>query len=94
MVLRSNRPVVVTFTSPTCPSCRALKPQLKAALEKFQDRIYLYEMDITTTKKWEEYTVMSVPTLLYFKEGKEVERQGAPLKQEEIEKVISLILKG
>ncbi len=94
LVLKSNRPVVVMFTSPTCPSCRALKPQLKAAVEKFQDRVYLYEMDIMTTKKWEDYNVMSVPTLLYFKEGKEFDRQGAPLKQEEVERVISLILKG
>ena len=94
LVLKSSKPVVVMFTSPACPSCRALKPQLKAAVEKFQDRVYLYEMDIMTTKHWENYNVMSVPTLLYFKGGVETGRQGAFSKQEEIEKMVSLMLKG
>jgi copper chaperone CopZ/thiol-disulfide isomerase/thioredoxin len=64
LVVKSNKPVVLFFTSPTCPSCKALKPRLKATLEKFSGWVYLYEMDIMTTKKWEDYNIMSVPTFL------------------------------
>jgi len=94
LVLKSNKPVVVMFTSPNCPSCRAFKPRLKEASENFQGRVYVYEMDITTTKKWVDYNVMSVPTLLYFNNGEEVDRQTALPEKEDIERKISEILKA
>ena len=93
LVLKSNKPVVVMFTSPNCPSCRALKPRLKGASENFQGQVYVYEMDITTTKKWADYDVMSVSTLLYFNNGKEIDRHTAFLEKEDIERKISEILK-
>jgi len=88
LVVKSNKPVVLFFTSPTCPPCKTLKPRLKATLEKFSGRVYLYEMDIMTTKKWEDYNVMSVPALLFLKEGRMVGRQENFPKQEEIEEMI------
>ncbi len=91
LVVKSNKPVVLVFTSPTCPSCKTLKPRLKAALEKFSGQVYLYEMDIITTKKWEDYDVMSVPTILLLKEDKVIGRQENFPKKEEIE---DMLLKG
>lgn len=79
------------FTSPTCPTCKALKPKLNAALEKFSEQVYLYEMDIITTKKWEDYDVMSVPTILLLKGGKVIGRQENFPEKEEIEE---MLLKG
>ena len=89
LVLKSNKPVVLLFASPTCPSCMALKPRLKAAFDKFPDQVYLYEMDIMKTKRWEDYDVMSVPTVLCFKDGKVIGREENLPKQEEIEEMIS-----
>jgi len=92
LILKSNKPVVVMFTSPSCPSCKALKPRLREVLEKFLDRIYVYEMDITTTKRWADYNVMSVPALLYFKDGREIARQIGFLEKEEVERKILEVL--
>jgi len=89
LVLKSNKPVVLLFASPTCPSCKALKPRLKAAFDKFPGQVYLYEMDIMKTKRWEDYDVMSVPTVLCFKDGKVISRKENLPKQEEIEEMIS-----
>lgn len=94
LVLKSNKPVVLLFTSPTCPSCKALKPRLKAALDKFPGQVYLYEMDIMKTKKWEDYDVLSVPTMLCFKEGKVICREENFPEQEKIEVMILKGLKG
>jgi len=91
LVLKSNKPVVLLFTSPTCPSCKALKPRLKAAFDKFPGQVYLYKMNIMKTKKWEDYDVMTVPTMLYFKEGKVIDREENLPRQEKIEE---MILKG
>jgi copper chaperone CopZ len=93
-VLKSNKPVVVVFTSPTCTSCKALKPRLREVFEKFLDRIYVYEMDVTKTKKWMDYNVIGFPTLLYFKDGREIARQICFLEKEEIERKILEVLQA
>jgi len=92
LVLKFNKPVVVIFTSPSCPSCKALKPRLKEASKGFEDRVYVYEMDITKTKRWEDFNVMSVPTLLYFRGGREMGRQVAFPEKADIERKITEIL--
>jgi len=92
LVLKSNKPVVVIFTSPSCPSCKALKPRLREASKGFEDRIYVYEMDITTTKRWEDFNVMSVPTLLYFRGGREMGRLVAFPEKADIERKVTEIL--
>lgn len=93
LVLRSNKPVVVMFSSPNCPVCKTLKPLLKEASKPFLGRVYVYEMDITATNKWVDYGVMSVPTLLYFSGGKEFARHLAFSTKEDIEQKISEVLK-
>jgi len=92
LVLKSEKHVAVAFTSPTCPSCKAFKPLLKKAYEKFEERMELYEVDVSVTTVWKEYGIMGVPTLIYFKDGKETGRQMGFLEQEEIEKIFSELL--
>ncbi len=92
LVLKSNKPVVVVFTSPSCPLCKALKSRLREASGRFLEHIYVYEMDIATTKRWANHNVMSVPALLYFKGGVEKARQMGFPEKEEIERKVSEIL--
>jgi len=92
LVLKANKPVVVVFTSINCPSCKAFKPVLKAVAEKFQDKVYFYEMDISKNKKWEDYNVLGAPTILYFKNGQETGRQLGLPEQKEVESEILKLL--
>ena len=85
LVLRSNRPVIVLFTSPQCPTCRLMRPKLRDVERKFGDRIYVYEFNIMETRKWEDHDVMSVPTLLYFHEGREAGRLVGLAGKDEVE---------
>jgi len=91
-VLKTNKPVVVVFTSASCQVCDAFKPILKVAVEKFQDKVYFYEMDISKNKKWEDYNVLGVPTTLYFKNGLEACRQLGLVEQEEVESEVLKLL--
>ncbi len=85
LVIEARKPSVVIFFSPECPSCRVLRPILRDVCERFRDKVYVYEMNIIGAKTWEEYGVMSVPTLLYFGNGKEVSRLVGLLKENELE---------
>jgi copper chaperone CopZ/thiol-disulfide isomerase/thioredoxin len=84
LVLRSNRPVLLLFTSTKCPSCRVLREKLKEALGRHEDEIYIFETNILETSIWEKYDVMSVPTVVLFIEGEEKKRRVGMLNTEEM----------
>lgn len=93
LVLQSTKPVIVLFTSPRCPTCKLLRPKLMKVKRKLEDHIYVYELNITEARKWEEYNVTSVPTILYFQRGKEIERFSGLVDKDEIEMRAIALLK-
>ena len=91
LVLRSNRPTVLLFTSTKCPSCRVLREKMKEALSRYEEEIYIFETNILETSIWEKYDVMSVPTILLFINGEEKKRHVGMLNIEEIREFLSEI---
>ena len=88
-VLRSTKPIAVLFSSESCPSCQVSKPQIKALAERQEGKVSFYEMDVTQTETWKEYNVMGIPTVIVFRGGNPVERFGALLRIDELEKALS-----
>jgi len=68
-VLHSSKTTVVLFSSPTCPTCKVFKPRLEDLAKRLGDRADFYEMDITETRAWRDYDILSIPTVLVFKAG-------------------------
>jgi thioredoxin 1 len=92
-VLESKVPVVVDFFGTWCPPCKMLAPVLEQLDKEFQDQVKLAKVDIDENLVLaQKYGVMSVPTLIFFKNGQERNRLvGLRLKEEirkEIEKLI------
>ena len=85
-VLHSSNPVVVLFSSRTCPSCQIFKPSFEELAEK--SGIEFYEMDISISETWRKYDVMSIPTVIIFKDGKVSDKFTATLKTEDIQKAL------
>ena len=86
--LNASKPVAILFSTPTCPACRIFKPRYEEAAERLEGRAALYEMDITTTGTWRRYDILSVPTVLIFRDGEVTERFTALPPQEDIEKAL------
>lgn len=74
-VLRSPGPVVLDFYQASCPPCRALEPRLKRVAAQYTGRVPVYRVDIDRDMSAaERFGVMSIPTLLILRNGREVER--------------------
>ena len=72
-VLESPEPVLVDFTAAWCGPCRALAPTLEAVASAYQGRVKVTQLDVDASPQTaQEYSVRSVPTLLFFKHGKVV----------------------
>ena len=73
IVEKGKRPVVVMFTSPTCPYCRQMKSYFKDYAAEYKDKIIFAEVDISQSQTIaSRYGVMGTPTFKFFCKGKPI----------------------
>jgi thioredoxin 1 len=74
-VLQSSQPVLVDFYADWCGPCRAIAPIVEEIAHELHDRLKVVKLDVDQNQETAmQYGVQSIPTLLIFKNGKEVER--------------------
>jgi thioredoxin 1 len=81
-VLHASKPVAVLFSSPTCPMCIIFKREITETVKRLEGKADFYEIDIGSSEIWRKYDIMSIPSVLIFKEGQLTERfEGLPQKE-------------
>ncbi|MDR5021416.1 thioredoxin family protein [Bacillus thuringiensis] len=65
---------VVYFFSPVCSYCKALEPDLKDAVKKYSHVNFSLYNAFEFKEGWKDYKIEGTPTLIHFKDGKEVNR--------------------
>jgi len=82
-VLKASQPVVVDFWAEWCGPCRMIGPALEEIAGSMAGKVKIVKLNVdenpTTAAK---YGIMSIPTLMLFKDGQLASRQvGAAPKQ-------------
>lgn len=95
-VIASGRPVVIDFWATWCGPCMALAPVIDELAKEYADKAVIgkYNVDEETELSG-QYRIMSIPTLLFFKNGEQVRelRMTGATKdslRERIEKLLAL----
>ena len=87
-VLTEDGTVVVDFYSNSCPPCVRMMKILPNLEEKLRDIAEIYKVNADENPELtEKFEVASVPTFIFFKEGKEVERFSGVKTLAEIEQI-------
>lgn len=74
-VLNSNEPVLVDFYADWCGPCKMMAPVVEELAGELQGKAKVGKINVDENQDLAmEYNVMSIPTLIIFKEGKELKR--------------------
>ena len=74
-VLKSPEPVLVDFWAAWCQPCRLLAPTVEAIAEKYKGRAKVVKLNVDeNNSRASSLGIKGIPTLILFRDGKEVER--------------------
>jgi len=89
-VLKSELPVLVDFWAGWCAPCFIIVPTLENIVQVYKEEMRIKKLNVDENPRTAaKYGIMSIPTLLLFKEGKLKETIIGALPQDKIIEVIS-----
>lgn len=88
-LIQSEKPVLVDFFATWCGPCQQLGPILKEVKDELGDNVSILKIDVDKNQQLAiQYQVRGVPTMLLFKNGKQVWRQSGLVFKNDLVRVI------
>lgn len=88
-IINKDQPVLVDFFATWCGPCQTLSPILKQVKDELGDSVSIIKIDVDKNPAIAaQFQVRGVPTMLLFKNGKQVWRQSGVLSKNELINII------
>lgn len=88
-IIEGKTPVLVDFFADWCGPCKTLAPILKEVKNDLGDSIKVVKIDVDKNQSIaSKYQVKGVPTMILFKNGKQVWRQSGVVQKNDLLQVI------
>lgn len=88
-VTKSEKLVIVDFFATWCVPCQMMSEVLRDTEKEYEDVIEVFKVDIDENQETAiRYDVTSMQTLVFFKDGEEVERKIGYIEKEELVSII------
>ncbi len=89
-IINQKVPVLVDFKADWCGPCKMMTPILKEVKQQLKESIKIIKIDVDKNQSIAAtYQVKGVPTLILFKEGKQVWRQSGVLQANQLIQIIN-----
>ena len=93
-VISGNKPVVVDFWATWCGPCRMIAPIVEQLAQEYEGRVEIgkYDVDEAGGDMAAEFGIRSIPTILFFKGGQQVDKQVGATSYEALKAKIDALL--
>lgn len=92
-VIESDKPVLVDFWAPWCGPCKAIGPVVEELAKEFGDRIKFTKCNVDENPSTpSKYGIRAIPTLIFFKDGKDVDKITGMVAKAKLEEAINHLL--
>lgn len=89
-VIESDKPVLVDFYADWCGPCKMMAPVIEEIAQEYEGKVKVGKLNVDDNPEIsEQFDIMSIPTLIFFKGGQPANRSTGVIAKEKIVEIIN-----